>query len=159
MGDLYVMPNTKMTYEVWLGLDKVERISLIDEINPYSDYSDHPILNGLLKDFQEWAESREDVIEVIMGNNHGSIELRAYYKNNAPYLAQEFRGLPVRALRESDRAIIDDSPSGFFYALKLILLLPFIAILGLLDQEFRMLIKSITSRRTQPTTRPKSKSE
>ena len=57
------MPNTKMTYEVWLGLDKVERISLIDEINPYSDYSDHPILNGLLKDFQEWAEIYKKIAE------------------------------------------------------------------------------------------------
>ena len=153
------MPNTKMTYEEWLVLEKADRRSIIEEINRNSDYGDHPILNGLLKDFQEWAESREDVIEVIMGNYHGSTELRAYYQNNAPYLAQEFRGFPVRALRESDMAIVDDAPPGYLYALKLILLLPFIAILGLLDQGFRMLIKSITSRRTQPATRPESKSK
>jgi hypothetical protein len=74
----------------------VERLQTFDRIDPYA--GPHPILIGLEEELRGWGKKTEGVVETLVGNCHGSLELRVIWKKEFPLesAAPTFLDIPVR---------------------------------------------------------------
>lgn len=93
--------KTPATYEEWLALSPVARNEVLLAIDP-NDPTE-PISVGLEAALRAWGRSQPDVVEIMVGNYHCSLELRVLWKKEVDLqqVPGEFLGVSIRNLHQT----------------------------------------------------------